>query len=163
MLNGGFSGQLVTAPAQSGVFTPTSSQWATKKYAVPVGTNRISFKAISAFGNNLFLDSICLISGATGIATPVSSLIPSVYSLSQNYPNPFNPSTKINFSLPKQGYVSLKVYDVLGKEVMTLVNGQMTAGSYAVDFNASDLSSGVYFFRMESGEFSDIKRMMLIK
>ncbi|MBK6538558.1 MAG: T9SS type A sorting domain-containing protein [Ignavibacteria bacterium] len=83
--------------------------------------------------------------------------------MSQNYPNPFNPNTKINFALPKQGFVSLKVYDVLGKEVMTLVNEQMSAGSYAVDFNAANLSSGVYFFRMESGEFMDIKRMMLIK
>ncbi|MGB4851298.1 MAG: T9SS type A sorting domain-containing protein [Ignavibacteria bacterium] len=163
LLNGGNSGPLVTAPGQSGVFTPTASQWATKKYAVPVGTNKISFKAISAFGNNLFLDSICLINGPTGVTTPLSTLIPSVYSLSQNYPNPFNPNTKINFALPKQGFVSLKVYDVLGKEVMTLVNEQMSAGSYAVDFNAANLSSGVYFFRMESGEFMDIKRMMLIK
>ncbi|MBK7159744.1 MAG: T9SS type A sorting domain-containing protein [Ignavibacteria bacterium] len=85
------------------------------------------------------------------------------YSLSQNYPNPFNPTTKINFSLPKNGIVTLKVYDVLGKEVMTLINEQKNAGSYEVEFNAGNLSSGAYFFRMQSGVFSEIKRMMLIK
>ncbi|MBK6773757.1 MAG: proprotein convertase P-domain-containing protein [Ignavibacteria bacterium] len=85
------------------------------------------------------------------------------YTLSQNYPNPFNPTTKINFSLPKNGIVTLKVYDALGKEVMTLVNEQKNAGCYEVEFNAGNLASGAYFFRMQSGVFSEIKRMMLIK
>jgi len=101
-----------------------------------------------------------------GLLTSVeqtSSLIPERYSLSQNYPNPFNPTTKINFSLPKNGIVTLKVFDVLGKEVMTLINEQKNAGSYEVEFNAGNLASGAYFFRMQSGEFSEIKRMMLIK
>jgi hypothetical protein len=88
---------------------------------------------------------------------------PKTYSLAQNYPNPFNPVTKINFALPKQGFVSLKVYDVLGREVSTLVNEVKVAGSYSVDFDASMLSSGVYFYRLESGNFSDIKRMILVK
>ena len=83
--------------------------------------------------------------------------------MSQNYPNPFNPSTKINFSIPKQGLVSLKIYDVLGKEIMTLINEQKTAGSYEVDFNGINLASGAYFYRLESSEFVDIKRMILIK
>jgi|GEM_PF-288412 len=101
-----------------------------------------------------------------GILTSVeqtSSIIPQTYSLSQNFPNPFNPTTVINFSLPKQGFVNLKIYDILGKEVMTLVNEQKSAGTYEVEFNASNLASGAYFFRLESGEFSDIKKMMLIK
>jgi protein involved in ribonucleotide reduction len=89
--------------------------------------------------------------------------IPKVYSLSQNYPNPFNPVTKINFALPKQGFVSLKIYDVLGREVRTLVNEVKSAGQFSVDFNASEFASGVYFYRLESNGFSDIKRMMLIK
>ena len=89
--------------------------------------------------------------------------IPKTYSLSQNYPNPFNPVTKINFAIPKDGFVSIKVYDILGREVITLVNEEKTAGYYSVDFNASNLASGVYFYRMESGTFSDVKRMLLIK
>ena len=85
------------------------------------------------------------------------------YELSQNYPNPFNPVTQINFSIPKQSVVTLRIYDVLGKEVATLVNENKPAGFYTVDFNASDLSSGAYFYRIEAGNFTDIKRMMLIK
>ncbi len=102
------------------------------------------------------------ISLVTGISNNITS-VPETYSLSQNYPNPFNPTTKINFSVPKQGFVSLKIYDVTGKEVMNLVNEQKAAGSYEVDFNGSNFSSGVYFYRIESGEFRDVKRMILIK
>jgi len=102
------------------------------------------------------------ISLITGIESNTVS-IPAVYSLSQNFPNPFNPVTKINFSIPKQGYVNMKVYDVLGKEVMTLVNEIRPAGNYDVDFNGSNLASGVYFYRMETENFIDIKRMVLIK
>jgi hypothetical protein len=96
--------------------------------------------------------------------TPVSSsLIPQEYTLSQNYPNPFNPTTKINFSIPKQGLVTLKIYDVLGQEVMTLVNETKAIGNYEVEFSGSNLASGAYFYRIESGEFSNIKRMILLK
>lgn len=85
------------------------------------------------------------------------------YKLYQNYPNPFNPNTKINFSIPKESFVSIKVYNALGKEVITLMNGQKQEGSYEVEFNGSNLSSGVYFYRIETGEFQDIKQMILIK
>ncbi|MBS1517088.1 MAG: S8 family serine peptidase [Bacteroidetes bacterium] len=102
------------------------------------------------------------ISLITGIETNTVS-IPSIFSLSQNYPNPFNPSTKISFSIPKQGFVNMKVYDILGKEVMTLVNEIRQAGNYDVNFNGSSLASGVYFYRLESGNFVDIKRMVLVK
>jgi hypothetical protein len=102
------------------------------------------------------------ISTITGIGNEVAS-IPQVYSLDQNFPNPFNPTTKINFSIPKQGHVSLKIYDVLGKEIMTLVNENRTAGNYAVEFNGGNLASGAYFYRIEAGDFRDIKRMILIK
>ncbi|MEO8664828.1 MAG: S8/S53 family peptidase [Ignavibacteria bacterium] len=99
---------------------------------------------------------------STGINSNSAS-IPDVYSLAQNYPNPFNPATKINFSIPKQGLVSLKIYDVLGKEVMTLVNEQKPAGNYEINFNGANFASGVYFYKLESGEFSNIKRMILLK
>lgn len=89
--------------------------------------------------------------------------IPEKYSISQNYPNPFNPTTKINFSIPKNDLVVLKVYNALGAEVATLVNRNMNAGSYTVDFDASLLSSGVYFYTIQAGSFSTTKKMMLIK
>ena len=92
-----------------------------------------------------------------------TGIIPSVYSLSQNYPNPFNPITKIDFSIPKNGFVVLKIYDVLGREIKTLVNENKTAGYYTIDFNASEFSSGVYFYRLESNGYVNVKRMMLIK
>ncbi len=91
------------------------------------------------------------------------NVIPDRYNLAQNYPNPFNPVTKINFALPKQGLVTLKIYDVLGREVRTLVNEIKQAGNYSVDFNGAEFSSGVYFYRIESNDFTDVKRMILIK
>ena len=88
---------------------------------------------------------------------------PVQYKLTQNYPNPFNPSTMIEYTISKQDKVELKVYDVLGREVATLVNEFQNPGSYNVMFNASNLSSGVYFYKLNSGSFSDIKRMVLVK
>lgn len=107
----------------------------------------------------LYMDRL---SAITGISSNGNE-IPEKFNLSQNYPNPFNPVTNISFSLPKSGFVSLKVFDVMGREVASLVNKDVTAGSYTVDFDASRLSSGVYFYRLTSGEFSDTKKLMLIK
>ena len=98
----------------------------------------------------------------TGV-TQNGSNIPTEFALSQNYPNPFNPTTNIKFDIPEQGFVSLKVYDVVGKEIATLVNNVKSAGSYSVDFNGSNLSSGVYFYRLEAGSFTAVKRMILVK
>ena len=92
-----------------------------------------------------------------------TSNIPETYSLLQNYPNPFNPVTKIDFEIPKQGLVTLKIYDVLGREVTTLVNEMKSAGSYSIDFNASGLSSGIYFYKLTTEAFSETKKMLLIK
>lgn len=89
--------------------------------------------------------------------------IPSQYSLSQNYPNPFNPTTKIDFSIPKNSLVTLKVYDILGKQVGVLVNKEFTAGSYTVDFNASSLAAGVYFYTINAGDFTETKKLVLVK
>ena len=89
--------------------------------------------------------------------------IPKTFSLSQNYPNPFNPSTKIEFDLPKSGVVSLKIYNILGQEIASLVNGNYTAGHYTVQFDASRLSTGVYFYRLQSASNVAVKKMLLIK
>ena len=88
---------------------------------------------------------------------------PSQFALDQNYPNPFNPSTTINFTLANASDVKLAVYNVLGQKVMTLVNSHMNAGQQHVVFDASKLSSGVYFYRLDAGNFSSIKKMMLLK
>ncbi len=88
---------------------------------------------------------------------------PSSFSLTQNYPNPFNPSTKISFQLPNDSKVSLKVFDMLGQEIATLIDANMSAGSYTTDFDATGLNSGIYFYRMEAGNFISIKKMTLAK
>lgn len=80
-----------------------------------------------------------------------------------NPPNPFNPGTKIKFAIPKAGFVSLKVYDMLGREVKTLVNEQLSACEFIADFDGSNLSSGTYFYRLQVGEFVDVKKMVLLK
>lgn len=89
---------------------------------------------------------------------------PLVFGLSQNYPNPFNPTTKINFTIPRTGNVTLKVYDILGKEVAVLVNGFVNSGKYSVNFkNAEALSSGIYFYRLKEGNLTQVRKMVLLK
>ncbi|MEO8209941.1 MAG: T9SS type A sorting domain-containing protein, partial [bacterium] len=89
--------------------------------------------------------------------------IPEKFSLSQNYPNPFNPVTKINYELRITNYVSLKVYDILGNEVFVLVNEKQNAGSYEVDFDGSNFSSGLYYYKLQTDNFNETKKMTLIK
>jgi|GEM_PF-1670173 len=93
----------------------------------------------------------------------ISSLLPDNFSLSQNYPNPFNPTTKIKFDIKESGFVKLKIYDMLGKEVASLVNEKLTPGSYETDFDGSGLTSGVYFYKLEAEGYNEVKRMMLVK
>jgi hypothetical protein len=88
---------------------------------------------------------------------------PLVYQLAQNYPNPFNPATKIRYSIPTQSYVVLKVYNALGQEVMTLVDGAQKPGIHSAQFDARNLASGVYFYRITAGDFVNVKKMMLLK
>jgi hypothetical protein len=100
------------------------------------------------------------------ITTDVKELnitLPEQYSLQQNYPNPFNPSTSLTFQVPMQASVTMKVFDVLGKEVATLVNEVKPAGSYSVTWNAAGLGSGMYFCKMQSGSFTATKKMILVK
>ncbi len=89
--------------------------------------------------------------------------LPTTFSLSQNYPNPFNPATRIDFALPAQSHVTLKVYNVLGQMVATVVDGVMNAGTHSVTFNAAKFASGVYFYRLEAGNFVSMKKMALLK
>jgi uncharacterized delta-60 repeat protein len=94
---------------------------------------------------------------------PVSSEIPVNYNLSQNYPNPFNPATNIKFQIPKTGFVKLIVYDIIGSEIAKLVNEQLSSGVYEVEWNAMKYPSGVYYYKLTSGEYTETKKMILIK
>ena len=89
--------------------------------------------------------------------------IPTEYSLSQNYPNPFNPTTKIKFGLPENTLTKLIIYDILGREVLTLVNQELDAGYHEVKLDASKLSSGVYFYRLQARLLTQMKKLMLMK
>ncbi len=93
----------------------------------------------------------------------VSLMKPMEFSLGQNYPNPFNPSTAIKFSLPMDSKVVLDVYNTIGQKVSELVNAQMSAGNHEVNFNASELSSGIYIYRLTTGKFTSTKKMILMK
>ena len=113
-------------------------------------------------GSFFLLDDLNL----TGTATSVNdkNLIPAKYSLEQNYPNPFNPSTKIQYSIPENSFVNLTVFNAIGKEVGTLVNGVIPAGTHEVLFDASSLNSGVYFYTLKTGStFVKTRKMILMK
>jgi thiol-disulfide isomerase/thioredoxin len=123
-----------TAPSSSS-FVPTTGQWGT--FAGRFGT-------------------------LVGVE-PIGNLTPEKFELVQNYPNPFNPSTTIKYNIAKSSYVTLKVYNILGSEVASLVNRNLKAGEYQLQFNAGNLSSGVYFYKIIAGSFTDIKKMLLVK
>ena len=93
----------------------------------------------------------------------VTNSVPAEFILEQNYPNPFNPSTKIKYELPSDNFVSLKVFDILGNEIETLVNQKQPAGNYSVDFSSLGLSSGIYYYEMNAGKYEETKSMIVLK
>ena len=137
----------------SGVLVPVCAVY-------KVGTSKWAAMAYAGYGpQNVYFDSEQLITGIKQIGNTV----PGRYELSQNYPNPFNPVTNINFSIPKAGQVKLVVFDIAGREAAVLVNEELSPGSYVVDFDASKLASGVYLYKLTTEEFSDVKKMILVK
>ena len=112
-------------------------------------------------GSYVLIDDIAF-SGLTAVENPPAN-VPRSSSLAQNYPNPFNPSTTIRFTLASAGRAALRVYNILGQQVATLAEGEMTAGEHAAVLNASALPSGVYFYRLESAGFVETKQMLLVK
>lgn len=116
-------------------------------------------------GDGFYFDDFRLVyyNNSMTSVTNTGNGVPSTYDLFQNYPNPFNPVTTIKFQVPKSGLVSIKVYDITGKLVSELVNSNLGAGEYQTEFNASNLSSGVYYYKMMSGSYTSVKSMILIK
>ncbi len=127
---------------------------------------KITFSMINSksgfphLGSAFYIDDLTL-TNTVDVKDPSSAKFD--YYLSQNYPNPFNPSTKIQYSISSRQFVSLKVYDILGKEISTLVNEEKSAGTYNVTWNAAKFSNGVYFYRMQAGNFVQIKKLVLMK
>ena len=111
-------------------------------------------------GTVFFVDDLSFSGTATGVNDNTQ---PFTFKLNQNYPNPFNPTTTISYTIPKSSYVTLKVYDILGNEVSTLVNGEKSAGNYQLKFDGSKLASGVYFYRITAGNKTDVKKLLLTK
>ncbi|MBN8571513.1 MAG: T9SS type A sorting domain-containing protein [Ignavibacteria bacterium] len=132
---------------------------------------RISVNKLFISGNDLYAATYtssvlkASISGLVGVTEPPVTSLPAEYSLGQNYPNPFNPVTTFSYDIKTSGFITLKVYDILGNEIAELVNENKNAGRYSVIFDAGkyNLSSGTYFYKLITGEFVDTKRMMLIK
>lgn len=133
--------RLITGDARSAVFTTTGTWFSSRAL-----TGEIRY----------------VVSTTTGI-TNLNTGIPEDYKLSQNYPNPFNPATNIQFAIPENNYVSITVYNSQGKEVTKLVNGEYAAGSYIAKWDASGMSSGVYFYTIKAGNFSQTKKLLLVK
>jgi hypothetical protein len=149
----------------------------TKKFAALSSIKKMSFSTdgstmqLSLTSGSTASESIAGIQhitfGATGdgtvLAVPAYTAKEKTYELMQNYPNPFNPSTQIKFSVAERGFVTLRVYDVLGNVVKTLINEERPSGEYTVQFDARSFSSGVYFYVLNTGKFSMTKKMLLIK
>ncbi len=157
-LNGIHTTTSLTIPAGALPWdSPLSSSNQTFRYVVTVAGNynyQCTPHAPSMAGS--------FVANVIGI-TPIHGEVPQSFKLHQNYPNPFNPVTDIKFDVPASSFVKLTVYSILGNEVEVLVNEQMNAGSYNVDWDASNYPSGVYIYKMVSGNFIETKKMILIK
>jgi hypothetical protein len=155
------------SPGNVRVFTGVSDSVlinTTSTSNVPLGLYNVTVTGTESGGPRVHARTYQIrVGNFTGINI-TNNEVPKVYSLEQNYPNPFNPSTNIKFGLPKGSMVTLKVFDVLGREVASLLNNQsMQAGNYVYDFNAANIPSGVYFYKLITADFMDVKKMLLVK
>ncbi len=165
-----FGGDATTAQP-GGVWRTTNSggTWSDFNGGSMLNTMTVRSLGWRTTDNTLFAGVSVGASGVHGYTFPPTGVhdpgngIPKDFSLNQNYPNPFNPSTVIDFAVPKTAFVTVKVYDLMGKEVKTLVNETKQAGYYSLNFNASNLTSGVYFYKITAGDFTASKKMMLVK
>ena len=144
-------------------FTGNSSDIAMDIAVTP--NNKVLITGFSelVIDNSANMSYIATMSIDWGSELTTTSITPATYSLYQNYPNPFNPSTTIKFDLATGNNVKLAIYDILGRENSVLVNQYLSAGSYTINFTNSNLASGIYFYRLSAGSFTDIKKMTLVK
>jgi hypothetical protein len=140
---------------------------ASGKIILPLGTRISSLTGILYYSFNQYKFVPRTDADFAGVVTGVEDepveTAPASYALEQNYPNPFNPSTVIRYALPAAGFTTIRVYNLIGQEIATLFNGMQDAGRHTLRFNAASLPSGVYFYRIESGSFRAVKKMMLVK
>lgn len=166
-VSGEFGEGLVTISSAAGSYTQfvmditysssTPPNWAEITFII---LNNGDTESVNV-GSTFLIDNLSF-GTAVGIET-VDDVLPNQFSLSQNYPNPFNPATTIQFSIPQASDVHLAIFNQLGQEVDVIVNDRFAAGSYAVDWNAVDLPSGAYFYRIRAGEFTAAKKLILMK
>ena len=161
------SGANVFAGTKGGVFLSTDNggSW----NAANSGLNNSDVRSIAISGTNLFAGTYYngawkrplsdMITAIERIATD----LPTHFNLQQNYPNPFNPSTTMSYTIPKESFVTIKVYDLIGREIKTLVSENKPAGNYSVNFNGTNLPSGIYFYTIRAGSFMQTKKMVLLK
>ncbi|HUI31645.1 MAG TPA: T9SS type A sorting domain-containing protein [Candidatus Acidoferrales bacterium] len=163
--NGGYSGTDSVFAPQVGARIPFDAEINSVSSGNTSRNGQLDYSSL-AHGNsyqNVAVWSYTWIGDKMTLGVKQGGQIPNTYSLLQNYPNPFNPTTTIQYSIMKPGLVTLTVYNVLGQKVVTLVNAIQTAGSHAVILDASKLSTGVYFYRIKSGSFENVKKMLLLK
>ena len=142
----------------------STTSWIQRTYSLDLNVTGRIYIVWKSFGGG---KTHCFDDVVLSLSSSVSSNengIPDMFKLEQNYPNPFNPQTAIGFSLLAVGNVSLKVFDILGREVATLINNEeLHAGKHEIEFDASKLSSGIYFYQLRGGNFSETKKMLLLK
>lgn len=161
------SGSNLFAGTSGGVFLSTNN--GTSWTAASTGLTTVDVLSLAVSGTNLFAGTYGdglwrrSLSEMVTSVNRLSTDLPTRFNLAQNYPNPFNPSTTISFSLPSKSFVSLKVFDALGREVSVLVAEELSPGSYSRHWNASNVPSGVYFYRFQAGEYTDTKKMLLLR
>ena len=145
--------------------TDNGWNWTQKNTGMPTVNSVISLALSNGYFYAARPDSSIWRCSRTSILTDISNNTTDVknYNLSQNYPNPWNPTTTIKYSIPKSGLVTLKVFDILGKEISTLVDENQSPGTYSVDFQGANLPSGIYFYKLQAGSYSETKQMILIK
>lgn len=138
------------------VWNSATNSWQTENAIVNKAANTATFESAT-------LSNFYIVTGTSVTDVEQETELPTAFELKQNYPNPFNPTTTISYSLPLAGNVSLKIYDILGNEVAQLVNGFQNSGSYSIKFDGKNLASGIYFYRLNSGNFSSVKKLTLVK
>jgi photosystem II stability/assembly factor-like uncharacterized protein len=143
--------------------TNAGDNWFYQNYTFPDFLSIMFYDANTGYATGKNGEVIKTTNGGSVFVSQISSTVPDKFSLSQNYPNPFNPTTNIKFQVKYSNVVKLVVFDMLGKEVATLVNEKLAPGTYEATFNGSNLTSGVYFYKLSAGDYSETKKMLLIK